>query len=471
MALNLLNSLGRSKQPFEPLNPPVVSLYTCGPTVYNRAHIGNLRAYIFADLLFRTLKYKGLKPNWVMNITDVDDKTIKGTVDKFGSEANNEHLEEYTRKFAVSFDVDLWSLNISTKEIKFKKVTEAIPEIQKFIIELIDKGFAYQADDGSTYFSIEKYQQAFGDYGSLMGNKFIEGKKNGARVKVDEYDKDNLSDFVLWKNHTVEDGNIGWAHERLGFGRPGWHIECSAINRVFFGDETIDIHTGGVDLAFPHHTNEMAQSKALTGQDFVKYWLHSEHVLVDGKKMSKSLGNVYIYEDFALKAINPISYRYFVLQSSYNQTINFTWEALAGSETAWLKLISQARDWKNNSNNLAGIIDKNYRQKFDEALDRDLNSPQALATVWELAKDEEISPADKLATLLDFDQVLGLKIAEHLIVEKIPEDIELLAQEREKARLAKDWSLADQIRDQIADLGYEVLDTDNGVALRKKGRI
>lgn len=471
MALNFFNSLGRSKQDFIPVDPPEVSLYTCGPTIYNYAHIGNLRAYLFADLLFRTLKYTGFNTNWVMNITDVDDKTIRGAIDEFGAETSIETFKKYTDKFYTAFLGDLDSINIDRANIKFIKVTDAIAEIQNFIITLLDKGFAYQAEDGSTYFSIEKYQQAFGDYGSLIGEKFIEGKKIGARVKVDEYEKDNLSDFVLWKAQTAEDGQIAWDHDRLGRGRPGWHIECSAINKLAFNNQTIDIHTGGVDLAFPHHTNEMAQSKALTGHDFVKYWLHSEHVLVDGKKMSKSLGNTYVLSDLITKEFNPLAYRYFILQSSYDQTINFTWEALAAADKAWQKLINLARDWKKETGENTGAINSNYQQKFVASLQNNLNFPQALATVWELSKDDGVSPANKLATLLDFDQALGLKIAGHLVIERIPEDIELLAQEREKARAAKNWPLADQIRDQISDLGYEVLDGDTGASLRKKGRI
>src|SRR3989339_366377 len=471
MALTLSNSLGRSEQVFNPLDPPAVNLYTCGPTVYNHAHIGNLRAYIFADLLYRTLKFAGFNPDWVMNITDVDDKTIKGAIAEFGPQASDEDLKKYTDRFYQSFLTDLDAVNISKTNIKFIKVTEAMAEIQSFIVALIDKGFAYQADDGSTYFSIEKYQQTFGDYGSLIGEKFIEGQKIGARVKVDEYDKNNLSDFVLWKAQTAEDANIGWDHELLGRGRPGWHIECSAINHLAFSNNTIDIHTGGVDLAFPHHTNEMAQSKALTGQDFVKYWLHSEHVLVDSKKMSKSLGNTYVLKDLEAKESNPFAYRYFVLQSSYDQTINFTWEALAGADSAWQKLINLARGWKKEEGDTVGAVNPNYQQKFIASLENNLNFPQALAITWELSKNDGVPPANKLATLLDFDQVLGLKIAEHLVIEKIPEDIELLAEKREKARQEKDWQLSDQIREQISDLGYDILDTDNGATLRKKGKI
>lgn len=488
MALIVYNSLGKSKQTFSPINPPEVNLYSCGPTVYNRAHIGNLRSYLFADILYRTLKYKGYKPKWVMNITDIDDKTIKGTIEKFGLDATNEKLQEYTEDFTNSFLSDLKFLNIETTEIDFRPVTKSINEIQQFVIDLIDKGFAYQADDGSVYFSIEKYQQVYGDYGLLIGEKFIDGKKIGAsateiqpaRVEVDEYDKDNLSDFALWKAHTENDGQIGWSNQQLIFGRPGWHIECSTINRLAFGDQTIDIHTGGVDLTFPHHTNEMAQSKALTGHEFVKYWLHSEHVLVDGKKMAKSLDNVlYLYDHFIVKEIDPLAYRYFLLQSNFKQTINFTWEAFESARIAYDKLKKAVEEIKkqisqdNNSTKKEKIL-----LEFETAIDNNLNTAEALAWLWQLIKDKSISPENKTATIREMDKILGLKlidILEETIVNAnhsgIPAEISLLLEEREKARLNKDWSLADQIRDQISMLGYEVLDTDSGPILRKRSKI
>jgi cysteinyl-tRNA synthetase len=272
-----------------------INLYTCGPTVYNYAHIGNLRSYIMADLLYRTLKYDGYKPKWVMNITDIDDKTIKGAIAKFGQDATVENLREYTKFYLDEFLKDLGEVNVLKDEITFIRVTDVIKETQDFIVSLIDKGYAYKADDGSTYFSIEKYQKDFGDYGELVGNKFLEGKKVGARVAVDEYEKENLSDFALWKAWDKKtDGQIFWDHPQLGKGRPGWHIECSVINKIGFKGEPTDIHTGGVDLIFPHHTNEIAQSQALAGKgNFVHHWFHSEHLLVDGKKMSKSAGNFY----------------------------------------------------------------------------------------------------------------------------------------------------------------------------------
>ncbi len=294
--LKLYNTLTKQIEPFRPEPGRPVRLYTCGPTVYNYAHIGNLRAFIMADVLYRTLCYEGSELDWVMNITDIDDKTIKGTLNAFGPEATVANLKHFTDNYYQAFLKDLQAVNISVENITFVKVTDVIPHIQQFIEQLLQKQYAYQADDGSVYFSIEKYQNDFGDYGNLIGAKFMAGKKVGARVNVDEYDKDNLSDFALWKAHTPADGNIYWDHPILGKGRPGWHIECSTINKLKFS--VTDIHTGGVDLIFPHHTNEVAQSHPIY-QPFVRQWFHSEHLLVENKKMAKSAGNFHTLHDIS----------------------------------------------------------------------------------------------------------------------------------------------------------------------------
>ena len=296
--LKLYNSLTRKIEEIKPSDGKTIRLYTCGPTVYNYVHIGNLRSYIMADLLYRTLIYDGYNVEYVMNITDVDDKTITGTIAEYGAQADPEHLHTFTTKYLQAFYDDLEAVNIDRKNIKIIRVSEVIPQIQEFIILLLEKGYAYHAKDG-VYFNIEKYQADFGDYGTLIGDKFLEGKKIGARVAVDEYDKENLSDFALWKNHTDADGNIFWDHATLGKGRPGWHIECSVINKVGFGENAIDLHTGGVDLIFPHHTNEIAQSQPLG--PFVKHWMHAEHLMVQDDKMAKSKKNF-----FTLQDINPI---------------------------------------------------------------------------------------------------------------------------------------------------------------------
>jgi cysteinyl-tRNA synthetase len=334
--LKLYNTLTKQIEEIKKPEGRRLNMYSCGPTIYNYAHIGNLRSFILADLLYRTLKYDGYEPRWVMNLTDIDDKTIKGTIQKFGKAAGVKELFDFTEEYRLAFVNDLKEVNVMVDEIEFIRITNKMPEIQEFIMQLIAKGYAYKAEDGSTYFSIEKYQKDFGDYGQLVGEKFIEGKKVGARVAVDEYEKDNLSDFALWKAYNPEsDGNIAWDHPELGKGRPGWHIECSVINKVAFNGEPTDIHTGGVDLIFPHHTNEIAQSQALVGKgNFVHHWLHSEHLLVDGKKMSKSLGNFYTLKDIFEKGFNGMDFRFLFFNTNYRAQQNFTFESLNASKVA-----------------------------------------------------------------------------------------------------------------------------------------
>lgn len=397
-----------------------LNLYTCGPTVYNLAHIGNLRSYVFADLVYRVKKFAGQNPKWVMNITDVDDKTIRNTIEEFGDQAGVEELKKYTDKYYQVFLQDLKKLNILIDEIEFIKVSEVVPQIQDFIIKLIDKGYAYKAEDGSTYFNIEKYQQDFGHYGELVGEKFLEGKKIGARVKVDEYGKDDLSDFALWKAREANDANIFWSHPILGDGRPGWHIECSVINYVAFNGQTTDIHTGGVDLIFPHHTNEIAQSEALTGQTFVREWLHSEHMLVDGKKMSKSLGNIFTLEDLEKKGYDPLAYRYLLLQTSYKQKVNFTWESLEAASTGYknlkkkiAKIADEAQASRGESSSEPEVSPREAPEAhlaFVKLHCENLRFASVLATLQAVVQTPHLSPTQKLELMAKFDRVLGLKL-------------------------------------------------------------
>lgn len=447
-----------------------INLYTCGPTVYNYAHIGNLRSYIMADLLYRTLKYDGYKPKWVMNITDIDDKTIKGTIAKYGLSATVENLREFTKFYLDEFLKDLGEVNVLKNEITFIRVTDVMPQIQQFIVDLTNKGYAYKAEDGSTYFSIDKYQKDFGDYGDLVGHKFLEGKKVGARVAVDEYEKENLSDFALWKAwDKTSDGLIFWDHPLLGKGRPGWHIECSVINQIGFNGEPTDIHTGGVDLIFPHHTNEIAQSQALAGKgSFVKHWFHSEHLLVDGKKMAKSAGNFYTLSDILKKGISALAFRYNFLTSSYQSRQNFTLEALSGALTALEKLygFSSGSFTKDN-------IAEDYANRFITNLEDNLNTSTALALAWSMIGDEtpfHWSKDEKIATILKFDEVFGLNLVkqENIIV---PKNIEDLLLGRKVAKDQKDFTKSDELRKQIEGLGYEVMDTPEGQKVRKKLQI
>ncbi|MFA5023034.1 MAG: cysteine--tRNA ligase [Candidatus Paceibacterota bacterium] len=394
---------------------PKLNLYTCGPTVYNLAHIGNMRSYVFADLVYRAKKFARQNPKWVMNITDIDDKTIRNTIEEFGGEAGVKELKKYTDRYTQIFLADLKKLNVATGEIKFIKVSEVVPAIQEFIIKLIDKGYAYKAEDGSTYFNIEKYQQAFGNYGQLVGEKFLEGKKIGARVKVDEYGKDDLSDFALWKAREANDANIFWPHPVLGEGRPGWHIECSVINDIAFGGETTDIHTGGVDLIFPHHTNEIAQSEALTGHKFVETWLHSEHILVDNKKMAKSAGNFYTLADIEEKGYNPIVYRYLLLQTSYKQKVNFTWESLEAASHGYdnlkkkIKALKKQMPWWQRLFLKKAKLDENYLADFSAKISS-LNTAAALAVLQSVISDKELPAPAKFALVAKFDEVLGLRL-------------------------------------------------------------
>lgn len=443
--LNLYNTLTRKIEAITPADHKKIRMYTCGPTVYNYVHVGNLRSFISADFLYRTLKFDGFDVEYVMNITDVDDKTIKGAIAEFGPSANTNDLHTYTTKFLESFLKDLESVNIHAGNIRFIRVSEVIPQIQDFILKLIEKEYAYVTDDG-VYFNIQKYQEDFGDYGALVGEKFLEGKKIGARVAVDEYDKDNLSDFALWKAHTEADGNIFWEHDTLGKGRPGWHIECSVINKVAFGDNVIDIHTGGVDLVFPHHTNEIAQSQPMG--PFVKHWMHPEHLQVENEKMAKSKQNFFTLRDLEEKGFSGLDLRYMFLQSHYKTQANFTWENLEASKAGLQKL--------KNSVSLTPVEQTSENPEFSQALNNDLNTAKALAVAW-----------DDKNNLLNFDAVLGLGLDDQLETE-VPEAVQVLVNERQTARDSKDFTKSDELRDEISKLGFEVKDTPEGQKLQKK---
>ncbi len=438
----LFSTLSKKIEKIEPADGEKIRMYTCGPTVYEFAHIGNLRSFIMPDLLYRALKASGQEVEWVMNLTDIDDKTIKGAIAQYGNEATVADLQTYTQQFTDAFLADLKKVNVSVDNIRFIPVTSVIPEIQAFILQLIEKGYAYKADDGSTYFSIEKYQADFKDYGALVGDKFLEGKKIGARVQVDEYEKDNLSDFALWKAHAEEDANIFWDHTELGKGRPGWHIECSVINRVAFGEKEIDIHTGGVDLVFPHHTNEIAQSQPLG--PFVKHWMHLEHILVDNKKMAKSLNNFYTLKDLEEKGFTGLDLRYLYLQSHYKTQQNFTWDSLQASHNALEKLRNADRSTSND-----------VKELLYEAVNDDLNIPSALAFAWE----------DK-ANLAEYDKIFGLHV-DHKEEVEIPDEVYQLIELRREARDNKDFAKSDELRDEIAKFGFEVKDTPDGQQIKK----
>ncbi len=457
MALKFYNTLTREKEDFSPIDPKEVRMYTCGPTVYNYPHIGNYRAYIFADTLKRVLLYEGFKVKHIMNITDIDDKTIRD------SQKAGKSLKEFTEFYTEGFLKDIKSLNI-LNPTKFTKATDYIVEMVEIIKKLLDKGIAYKSPDSSVYYDIKKFK----NYGQLS-HLVLENQKENAsgRIKSDEYEKENAQDFALWKAWDKNDGDVFWENE-LGKGRPGWHIECSAMSMTNLG-ESFDLHTGGVDNIFPHHENEIAQSEGATGKHFVKYWMHNEWLLIDYKKMAKSEGTFYLLKDLIDKGINPIAYRFWLLMANYRTKMNFNWEALEGAETALKRLYRLyaglhpvARERQGGEE--TGKVAEEYSAKFKEYLEDDLDTPKALTVLWDVLKNENISNADKKATVLDFDKVLGLgfenakKELDEKIQEIIPEEIIKLAEERELARKNKDFPKSDDLRKELIDLGYEIKD-------------
>lgn len=453
MALELYNTLGRKKKEFVPINKDEVTFYSCGPTVYNYPHIGNYRAYVFADTLKRVLFYNGYNVKHIMNLTDIDDKTIRD------SKKEGKSLKEFTEFYSEEFFKDVKSLNILPPN-KYTKATDYVDEMVEITKRLLDKEIAYKSEDGSVYFNIKKFK----NYGHLSGLVLEDLKENaGGRIKSDEYEKDNPQDFALWKAWDQNDGDVFWETE-LGKGRPGWHIECSAMSMANLGEQ-IDLHTGGVDNIFPHHENEIAQSEGATGKQFVKYWMHNEWVLVDNKKMAKSAQNFFTLRDVIDRGINPIAYRFWLLMAKHGTTVNFVWEALEGAETALKRLYNMYLALGDN----AGVVNKEYKEKFIRFLNDDLDTPRALTVLWDVLKDGNLSNADKKATVLDFDKVLGLGF-ENLKEAKeisVPENVARLLEERKEARDNKDFKKSDELRAEINNLGFEVKDTSDGQKVYK----
>ena len=448
--MQFYNTLTHKKEDFEPIKKGEVKIYSCGPTVYSYPHIGNYKAYIFADTLKRALLYSRFKVKHIMNITDIDDKTIRD------SQKENKSLKQFTEFYTKEFYKDIESLNI-LKPTKFTKATDYIDEMVKIIKKLLDEKIAYKSPDGSIYFDIKKFK----NYGKLSGITLEQLKENASgRTNSDEYDKENAQDFALWKAYDEKDGDVFW-ETKLGKGRPGWHIECSAMAIKNLGEQ-IDIHTGGVDNIFPHHENERAQSESYTGKQFVKYWMHNEWVLVDQKKMSKSFNNFYTLRDIMEKGISPVAYRFWLLMANYRTRVNFVWEALEGAEVALKRLYGLYLELGNT----VGNINEDYKKKFKEYLEDDLDTPRALTVLWDLIKDENVSPVDRKATVLDFDRVLGLGF-EKLKEEKIPKEIIELAEKRELARKNKNFKKSDELRKKINFLGYEVKDTPDGQKINR----
>lgn len=469
MPLTLYNTLTHSKEVFSPKPGEKVRLYTCGPTVYNYAHIGNLRSFICADLLYRTLKANdnNNEIEWVMNITDVDDKTIKATIAEQGNNATPQDLYNFTERYYRAFIEDLKKVGVSVGGIRFIRVTDEMGAIKEFIKKLLTLGFAYRADDGSTYFNIQKYQEVYGDYGVLMGEKFLEGKKVNARIANDEYHKDDLSDFALWKAHSPDDAQIFWEDETLGKGRPGWHIECSAVNWRAFEGKTTTIHTGGVDLRFPHHTNEIAQSTPVYApQKFVEYWFHSEHLLVDGKKMSKSAGNFYTLRDLEEKGFNGQDFRFFVLGAHYRTQQNFNLTSLEGVTTEMENLGERIWNYQQLTKDASDVI-----PDFMESLNNDLNTAQARAMLHThfFTYNAYLKLADVLGIDLSKQIDRSQRIFNEVVEKNIPGSIDLLRKQRDQARAEKNWTESDRLRKELETEGYTVTDNSEGkTELRKK---
>jgi cysteinyl-tRNA synthetase len=451
MEIKLYNTLTKTKETFKPITPGEVSMYHCGPTVYDTQHIGNYRTFIMNDLVRRMFEYNSYKVIQAMNITDVDDKTIRRSREQGIS------LDTLTRKYEALFVTDSASLNILTPQYVIR-ATEYIPAMIELIQTLVNKGVAYVATDG-VYMNITKVP----NYGALA--HITTSSTSRERITNDEYNKTNPHDFALWKFKTTDDGDVAW-EAPFGTGRPGWHIECSVMAMKVLG-ETFDIHTGGTDLVFPHHTNEIAQSESATGKPFAHYWIHGAFMNVEQEKMAKSRGNFIKLETLREHAISPLAYRYWLLTAHYRSPINFTYVAVEAAQKALIRLLTHVSNYPDG-----GTIVQTYTDRFNAFVVDDLDIPQALALVWELIKDATILPQDKKATILDFDRVLGLDMSAlppidtaTLLAQDIPIEITVLAEARVQARAHKEWAKADALRIEIQERGFDVVDTDDSFSI------
>jgi cysteinyl-tRNA synthetase len=463
MAIELFNTMSRTVERFEPLNPPHVRMYTCGPTVYNHAHIGNFRAYIFEDLLQRHLEFRGYTVERVMNLTDVDDKTIRGCREAAVS------LAQFTQQYKEAFFEDLSTLRIKPANA-YPAATEDryIARMIEMIGTLIEKGYAYKAEDGSVYYRL----RMFPAYGNLAHLNLDELRPSG-RVASDEYEKENIGDFALWKAWDENDGEVAW-DSPWGRGRPGWHIECSAMATELLGPE-IDIHCGAVDNIFPHHEAEIAQTEACTGCKFVKYWVHCLHLIVDGQKMSKSLGNFFTLRDLLAKGFTGREIRYVLIASHYRAPLNFTFEGVEAARSSLHRL----DEWTDRLREVAGDAnpDDAYRlpamEDYGNALDYDLNIAGALGHLFDTVRDtnraldEGTFTPGMAAKVLAWWNAINAVLAFEKEEEAIPREVHDLVERRKVARAGKEWALSDKLRDEITALGYEVKDARDGVKITK----
>lgn len=467
MSLVFYNTLSRKKEKFEPIFPKKALAYTCGPTVYNYVHIGNLRTFMFEDLLMRYLSYAGYEVTQVMNLTDVDDKTIKG------SQREKIPLNDYTKKYKEAFFEDIKTLNI-LPATHYPAATEHIDEMVELIKTLMDKELAYKADDGSIYFSIAK----FPNYGKLAGIDKDQLKTGASgRVGADEYSKEEARDFVLWKNWSEDDGDVFWETE-LGKGRPGWHLECSAMSIKYLG-ESFDIHCGGVDNMFPHHENEIAQSEGASGKQFVKYWMHSAFLNINAEKMAKSKGNFFTLRDLVDKGHSPMAIRYALISTHYRQPLNFSEELIKQSEAA----LKRVKEFKNMLSKIdrqgqlfeyQGVVEQ-AREAFVKAMDDDLNISPALGVFFDFIRKTN-SLSDKLGSkdakkalsfLDEVNQVIGTFDFQEESEDNLEEEILQLLKERAEARAAKNYQRSDEIRDYLLSKNIRIKDTKEGAEWEK----
>ena len=468
MSLQFYNTMSRKKETFIPVEEGKVRMYNCGPTVYNYPHVGNLRAFIFADLLRRYLKFKGYEVKQVMNLTDVDDKIIKKVVETGTS------IKDYTETYKQAFFKDLKTLNIEGAD-EYPAATDYIPDMVDLVQTLLDKGLAYKAEDGNIFFKIA----AFPNYGKLQRLDMSQ-MRSGGRVDDDEYDKESANDFALWKAYKPEDGEVYW-DTKLGKGRPGWHIECSAMSRTCLGEQTIDIHTGGVDNLFPHHENEIAQSEGAYDQQFVKYWLHCEHLLWDNTKMSKSLGNIMYIDGLMEKGYTPREIRFTLLGTHYRQKLNFSLKILESSRSSLKRIDDFLEDNTHSvegglSNEVTHIVDAMLGD-FELTMDDDLNISGAIGTVYSCIKDINLIKRDRTLTedestyikkaFQRIDEVLGI-LPNEKKTKGIDASIQKMFDERNEARANKDWAKADELRNKLDALGYVIIDRKDGAELKAK---
>ncbi len=466
MPLRLYNTLTQELEEFRPAVDNVVRMYTCGPTVYNYVHIGNLRTFTFQDILRRWLRHKGFELNHVMNITDIEDKIIVSAA------REGKTLKQYTEVYIAAFFEDAKGLRLEVPE-RVVKATDHIGDMVEAIEALKAKGTTY-VSDGSTYFRIA----SFPEYGKLSHNDFG-GMRSGARVDTDEYEKDDARDFVLWKARKGDEPH--WP-EAIGDGRPGWHIECSVMAMKYLG-ETLDIHSGGVDLIFPHHENEIAQSESITGKPFSRFWLHSEFLLVEWQKMSKSLGNFYTLRDLMKKGYKPEAVRYLLASVPYRKKLNFTFDGLDAAETA----IQRLRNFKQRleteklepgrDEEIVGVSEKALRA-FEDALDDDLNTAEALGAVFEFVREvntaldegrlRDANREDAFRVLKVFDEIFDVLNAGEVAGELTESEIEAKIAERTAAKKSRDFGRADEIRTWLLEKGIVLEDTREGVRWKRK---